>query len=599
MKLRKISFHNVKLSNKLLIMYFFAVFIPIVLTNITFYHVTIENVKKQQMQDSKLALQQITNNFGRIVDEAVGISSSLYTNSNINSFLEKDFITDIDYIDDYNTYIRTFNQSSPINPSINSIRFFTDNPTMIYSGGVYLITKEIKQLEWYKQVSLGRTTGPIMIHSPASIDSRTFAVIRKLDYFNFNNKEKIVRIEINPANIKQIFENVTFKGDLFLLNDEGEIEYSTKKGLNWLKKPLKYNQISYPDNTVTINTKIKDRTYLHNWKVVGAISEKTMLETVNDSGRFIILLACINLLLPTVIIIIIARSFLMRLHRVLKHVKRMKNQDFEIIDGQEFKDEIGQLTIEYNRMSKKIKELIHDVFLANIQKKDLEIKRNRAQLSALQSQINPHFLFNALETIRMRSVIKQEMETANIIHNMAKIFRNSLTWGKDMVTVQAEVKLINSFLEIQKYRFGDKLDYKINVDDVALDRWIPNMSFLPFIENASIHGIEPLADDGKITINISLNNGLLTCIVMDNGAGMTIDKRNQLLSSLEKEEEIGENVGIKNVFYRLKLYYGNQFDFELESKENKGTKITIKVPEKLKGKFVATEDREKKLYFIK
>jgi two-component system, sensor histidine kinase YesM len=599
MKLDKLNFHNVKLSNKLLIMYFFAVFIPIVLTNIIFYNMTIENVKKQQMQDSKLALQQITNNFGRIVDDAVGISSSLYTNSNINSFLEKDFKSDIDYIDDYNIYIRTFNQSSPINPSINSIRFFTENPTMIYSGGVYLITKEIEQLEWYKQVSLDRNTGPIIVHSPAGVNLRTFAVIRKLDYFNFNNMEKIVRIEINPANIKQIFENVTFKGDLYLLNDKGEIEYSTKKGLNWLDKPLKYNQISYPDSTVTINTNIKDRTYLDNWKVVGAISEKTMLETVYDSGRFIILLACINLLLPTVIIIIIARSFLMRLHRVLKHVKRMKNQDFEIIHGQEFKDEIGQLTIEYNRMSKKIKDLIQDVFLANIQKKDLEIKRNRAQLSALQSQINPHFLFNALETIRMRSVIKQEMETAKIIHNMAKIFRNSLTWGKDMVTVQAEVKLINSFLEIQKYRFGDKLDYKINLDEAAMNCMIPNMSFLPFIENASIHGIEPLAEDGKITINISLNNGLLTCMVMDNGAGMSIDKRNQLLSSLEKEEDIGENVGIKNVFYRLKLYYGNQFEFELESKENEGTRITIKIPEEVKEKYEKTKDKEKKLYFIK
>lgn len=599
MKLDKLNFHNVKLSNKLLIMYFFAVFIPIVLTNIIFYNMTIENVKKQQMQDSKLALQQITNNFGRIVDDAVGISSSLYTNSNINSFLEKDFKSDIDYIDDYNIYIRTFNQSSPINPSINSIRFFTENPTMIYSGGVYLITKEIEQLEWYKQVSLDRNTGPIIVHSPAGVNLRTFAVIRKLDYFNFNNMDKIVRIEINPANIKQIFENVTFKGDLYLLNEKGEIEYSTKKGLNWLDKPLKYNQISYPDSTVTINTNIKDRTYLDNWKVVGAISEKTMLETVYDSGRFIILLACINLLLPTVIIIIIARSFLMRLHRVLKHVKRMKNQDFEIIHGQEFNDEIGQLTIEYNRMSKKIKDLIQDVFLANIQKKDLEIKRNRAQLSALQSQINPHFLFNALETIRMRSVIKQEMETAKIIHNMAKIFRNSLTWGKDMVTVQAEVKLINSFLEIQKYRFGDKLDYKINLDEAAMNCMIPNMSFLPFIENASIHGIEPLAEDGKITINISLNNGLLTCMVMDNGAGMSIDKRNQLLSSLEKEEDIGENVGIKNVFYRLKLYYGNQFEFELESKENEGTRITIKIPEEVKEKYEKTKDKEKKLYFIK
>jgi two-component system, sensor histidine kinase YesM len=594
MKSRKFIFHNIKLSNKLLMMYFFAVFIPIVLTNIIFYFVTIENVKKQQMQDSKLALQQITNNFGNIIDDAVGISSSLYTNSHINSFLEKDFKTDIDYIEDYNTYLRTFNHSSPINPSINKIQFFTDNPTMIYSGGVYLITEKIEQLHWYKQVTLEGNTAPKVVQSLVNNQERTFSIIRKLNYFNFNNRQKFVKIEINPATIEQIFENITFKGDVYLLNEKGQIEYATQNDLKWKEKPIYFNTVHHPDNTVTISTELKDRSYLNNWQVVGAISEKTMLKTVYKSGRSIILLACINFLLPTIIIIIIARSFLTRLHRVLKHVKMMKDQDFETIHGQEFNDEIGQLTIEYNRMSKKIKGLINDVYLANIQKKDMEIKRNRAQLSALQSQINPHFLFNALETIRMRSLMKQEMETAKIIHNMAKIFRNSLTWGKDMVTVRAEVNLITSFLEIQKYRFGDKLEYEIYIDESAEECLIPNMALLPFIENASIHGIEPLVDNGKIRVDITFSNGKLTCMITDNGYGMTEHKKNQLLSSLEKEEDIGENVGIKNVFYRLQLYYENQFQFQLDSKEKEGTTITIKLPDKMNNTHQKTKDSEKK-----
>src|SRR5690606_33078744 len=103
------------------------------------------------------------------------------------------------------------------------------------------------------------------------------------------------------------------------------------------------------------------------------------------------------------------------------------------IKTKETLDEIGQLTSEFNRMTLQIKSLINDVYVADIQKKNLEIERRRAQLNALQSQINPHFLFNALETIRMRSLIKKENETAKIIHNMAKIFRSSLTWSKDKI----------------------------------------------------------------------------------------------------------------------------------------------------------------------
>jgi two-component system sensor histidine kinase YesM len=360
---------------------------------------------------------------------------------------------------------------------------------------------------------------------------------------------------------------------------------------------MNFNQIEKENNLVTIRANLNNGSYLNDWSVVGTISEETMLKTVNKSKLFIVLLAMINFLAPTIIIVIISRSFLTRLQRIIRHVKRMKNQDFELIHDQEYQDEIGQLTSEFNRMTKKINDLINDVLLVNIQNKDLEIKRNRAQLSALQSQINPHFLFNALETIRMRSLMKDERETAKIIHNMAKIFRNSLTWGKDFVPVRDEINLITSFLEIQKYRFGDKLNYRINIDEAAEECKIPNMSLLPFIENASIHGIEPLKENGEISVSISLYADTVTCVIKDNGAGITEEKRKQLLASLENEEDIRENVGIKNVYYRLKLYYPDQFYFNIDSHLDYGTTITIQLPSQIESPITSNSD--KNLYFIK
>jgi two-component system, sensor histidine kinase YesM len=577
-------------------MYFFAVFIPIVLTNVIFYIVTIENVKKQQMQDSKLALQQINREFKTIIDEAVGISSSLYTNLNLNLFLEKDYISDIDYIEKHNSFLRNFNQSRPINPSINSIRFFTDNPTIIYSGGVYSIGSLEHELKHFKDILRNSNGSQILIDTPSNQNINTFSIIRNLDYF-YNDKQKFVKVEINPAAIKEIFNNVTFKGEVYLLNEKGEIEYTTNPSIKQLEKPIDFNQIEKEHKLVTISESLNNGSYLSDWSVVGTISEGTMLKTVNKSKLFIILLALINFLAPTIIIVIISRSFLTRLQRVLRHVKRMKNQDFELIHDQEYQDEIGQLTSEFNRMTKKIKDLINDVLLVNIQKKDLEIKRNRAQLSALQSQINPHFLFNALETIRMRSLMKDEIETAKIIHNMAKIFRNSLTWGKDFVPIRDEINLITSFLEIQKYRFGDKLDYEIMVGKDAEECMIPNMALLPFIENASIHGIEPLKDSGKITVSISLHAGTITCVMKDNGPGIAEEKRKKIVSSLENEEDIGENVGIKNVYYRLKLYYHDQFYFDIHSHLDYGTTITIQLPSQFDSPITSNSD--KNLYFIK
>jgi two-component system, sensor histidine kinase YesM len=575
-------------------MYFFAVFIPIVLTNVIFYIVTIENVKKQQMQDSTLALQQINREFKTILDEAVGISSSLYTNLNLNLFLEKDYVEDIDYIEKHNSLLRNFNQSRPINPSINSIRFYTDNPSIIYSGGVYSIDSLQQELKHLKDDLKNSNGSQILIDTPSNQNFETFSIIRNLDYF-YNDKQKFVKVEINPSTIRDIFNNVTFKGEVYLLNEKGEIEYTTNPSIKNLDKPININQIEKENKLVTIRANLKNGSYLSDWSIVGTITEGTMLKTVNKSKLFIILLALINFLAPTIIIVIISRSFLTRLQRVLRHVKRMKNQDFELIHDQEYQDEIGQLTSEFNRMTKKIKDLINDVLLVNIQNKDLEIKRNRAQLSALQSQINPHFLFNALETIRMRSLMKEEIETAKIIHNMAKIFRNSLTWGKDFVPIRNEINLITSFLEIQKYRFGDKLDYEIRVSEGAEECMIPNMALLPFIENASIHGIESLKENGKISVFISLHAGTVTCVIKDNGAGISEGKRKQLLSSLENEEDIRENVGIKNVYYRLKLYYPDQFYFNIDSHLDSGTTITIQLPSQIENEIHS----EKNLYFIK
>lgn len=576
-------------------MYFFAVFIPIVLTNVIFYIVTIENVKKQQMQDSTLALQQINNEFKRIIDEAVGISSSYYTNLNLNLFLETDYMSDIEYIERHYSFLRNLNQTNPLNPSINSIRFYTDNQTVIYSGGVYPIDSLEQSIHFEDELTKSNGS-QILIDTPSNKNLETFSIIRNLDYF-YKDKQKFVKVEINSSAIRGIFNNVTFKGDVYLLNERGEIEYTTNRFLTQMDKSINFNQINKENNQVTIRTKLNSGSYLNDWTIVGTISEETMLTTVNKSKLFIFLLACINFLAPTIIIVIISRSFLTRLQRILRHVKRMENQNFELIDDQEFEDEIGQLTSEFNRMTKKIKDLINDVLLVNIQNKDLEIKRNRAQLSALQSQINPHFLFNALETIRMRSLMKEEKETAKIIHNMAKIFRNSLTWGRDFVPIRDEINLTISFLEIQRYRFGDKLDYEIHVDESTEECKIPNMSILPFIENASIHGIEPLKENGKINLSISLKDNLLTFVIKDNGVGMTEGKRKQLLASLKNEEDIRENVGIKNVYYRLNLYYPDQFYFNIDSHLDYGTTITIQLPFQIDSQI--NGNLEKNLYFIK
>jgi two-component system sensor histidine kinase YesM len=529
------------------------------------------------MHDVQLVLDQISNEFVNVVDQAVGISSNFYTDTRIYDYFDTEYESAIDYIEAYDFYLREYNRYSPLYYSIQSVSFYTDNPAVIYAGGVRPITEFTKEQDWYERLT--EIKHPILIRTNPNLNSELFSILRELDYYkNRSEYTKIVRIDLNPLMVRHIFNNIAFQGDVYLLNGDGRIEYTSNNSVDWRSTSMTFDELEIPDDTIILEERVLPQSYSEGMQIVGTIREDELLEELYNSRQFIVMLASITFLLPTLLIVLISRSIHTRLLRVLKHVKKMKKQNFELIQFAGDKDEIGELTNEFNKMSRTINKLINEVYVANIEKKDLEIREKQAQLSALQSQINPHFLFNALETIRMRSVIKGEKETAKIIQNMAKIFRNSLTWGKDFQTVREELILITCFLEIQKYRFGDKIDFELQIDDDAYDYIIPNMVFLPFVENASIHGVESIKDNGKIHISIKNIDKNLIFTITDNGLGMKKEKLDKLMRSLENGESMGDSVGIKNVYYRLKLYYKNDFDFTINSSAETGTKVEIRLP---------------------
>jgi len=584
-----LKLNDIRVRDKMLILYIFSVFIPIVLTNIIFYQVTTNNVKNQRTQDISRAMEQIKNEFRSEIEDAVTVSSTFYVDININEILETEYVHPAEYIEAYNNYFRRIlNNYTPMYNSVQSIKIYVDNPTLLHSGGIGYLTDETKQSDWYQALLSSKSSQPVlirtykednyMIGSIESTKKDTYSLIRRLDYYNSNNKwEKIIKIDMKVSAIQQIFSNLNLRGNVYLLDDLDMIQYSNDPEINWLQEMISYPALQFPRDIITFETNYATTGYLKGWKIIGTVSEEEVFSEVRKSRQFIIILAGINIVLATLIILWITRSFNARLVNIVRHMKKVKSQTFDTIKHGETRDEIGQLTREFNRMTMQIKSLIDDVYVADIQKKSLEIEHRQAQLNALQSQINPHFLFNALETIRMRSLIKHEVETAKIIHNMAKIFRTSLTWNRDRVTVEEEMEFILCFLEIQKYRFEDRLNYAVYVDPAAKACMIPKMMFLPFVENASIHGIEPVKQGGKIDLRIVRDNEELVFEIRDNGIGMDKEKVNLIYSYLHSEDAIGDRIGMQNVIYRLKLIYGERFHLQIDSTPGRGTYICLRI----------------------
>lgn len=571
----KFSFNDMRLRNKLLIMYVLSVLIPIVLTNVIFYHVTATNIKNQKIRDANFALEKTNGELQSVFDEAVGISYHFYLEFGFNEIMNRTYESPIDYIETYESYLRgALSIYSQTYKSVGMLTIYTSNDTILTSGNIERLTDDVKREPWYLDFNETKMKHPTVYYNEGS-----FSMIQALNHYDPESPyTHILKIDLNMNEMSTLFQHSAFDGELFLISPDNTVTYSTDYSMNCCIEETDFNAGSFSEKMIRFETALAEE-YMNGWKLQGIMNEQFVLKEVHKSRSFVLYLALINFVLPTIIIALISRSLNTRLVHILKHMKKVKSGSFEPIPKKESRDEIGQLTMEFNRMTNRIKSLIDDVYIADIEKKDLELKRRQTQLRALHSQINPHFLFNALETIRMRSLMKGEKETAKIIMNMSKIFRKSITWGQDWVAIKDEVELIECFLDIQKYRFGDKLEYTIHVDESLRDLTIPKMTFLPFVENASIHGIEKSPTSGLITIEICQSGDELVFRLSDNGIGMEASKLEDILHYLQQEEEEGrDNVGMKNAYSRLRMCYKEEFQFSLESEPGQGTKVEIRLP---------------------
>ncbi len=570
--------HHLKLRSKLIFIYVICVFIPIVLTNVMFYQVTTINIRNQKTADAEQAISLLQSEFGALIDDAAGISYLYSIDSQLNQHLNTDHPSYDRYVESLSDVSNLFNRADKEYKTISSVTIMSDNPTILTSGHIIKLEDEVRSSDWYQLLHTINHTYP---HLYVTVES--ISVIQKLSNDRYGAYENVVKIDINKGYIKQMLDLSSFEGDIYLLDPSNHARYGRLASgqpseLITADRTPSLHEIPKPDKAIIISKQYQTNRHLGGWQIYGVLDEERILYDVRQSGQFILWFAAINFLVPTIVILIFSRSIHMRIQELLKHMKSVKGKNFERIPYNRERDEVGELAVEFNRMSARIENLINDVYVAEIQKKDLELRQRQAQLFALHSQINPHFLFNALESIRMRSLMKGESQTARTIQNMAKIFRKSIVWKRSFVTIREELELIECFLEIQKYRFDDKLEYHIEVDQSVMDIEIPKMAFLPFVENASIHGIENIPGIGYITIQIAYEQDYIVFIISDNGVGMAQEKIDELHDYFQEDSPMGDSIGMKNVITRLKIYYGESFHFAIASENGNGVRIKLRLP---------------------
>lgn len=237
-------------------------------------------------------------------------------------------------------------------------------------------------------------------------------------------------------------------------------------------------------------------------------------------------------------------------------------------------DEIGEVTECFNRMVLDIKELIDRNYV-------MSLKEKESELLALQAQINPHFLYNTLDSLYWRTMDSGNEDLAEDIYTLSQLFRMVLGHGQGIIPVSQEIELIRCYLQIQKMRFTTRLEYEIDVEDAILDYRIPKLILQPFVENAIVHGLEDQEDMGSVIVTGRRRGRYLEFSIRDTGVGMTQEQIDAIWDTGDSKKYASQRIGryaIKNVRERLELKYKESYQLTIESVVGEGTVVTISFP---------------------
>ena len=240
-------------------------------------------------------------------------------------------------------------------------------------------------------------------------------------------------------------------------------------------------------------------------------------------------------------------------------------------------DEIKQIALNLNRMSGKLQEYIQREYQAGLDRANAELKQKTAEVYALQAQINPHFLYNTLETIRMSAVDLQDKETAEMIKILAKMFRQGFK-GSSVVTIREELEYCKTYLSLLNIRYQGRMEVEYRVDPEILDCAVLRHLIQPIIENSVVHGFDWSRRENRISIEGHSENEALVIAISDNGCGMTAEQLAELRSSLKgSDRAVYEKIGLHNVQNRIRMIYKPPYGLDIESEKGVGTRVEVRI----------------------
>lgn len=572
------KFSNVKISARFTLIYCIISIFSILLSNLLFQEIYSSMALKKVSEVSIQTLYSIRTSLDIMITNISNYSKMILSDDNLQTLLrKKNLYSDLNIQKKLGTYLNKLTQETPF---ISSVYIFDVSGNQYSVGNqdnMKFLPEKVQDASWYESVVdkkgsyiLSLNGGGAFRHDP---DYNFVSMIRLVRDINTTETLGVLIINISENAFKDSYANITnnYTTGVTILdqNNNSIIRSSGIKTSNLIQlfdKNQGYviRNINNSECLVSYLTEEKN-----GWKIVSIIPVSELSNETSAPGLIGFAIIMINSILLFIGTIFTTRMITIPIKKLLKSMKGVEKGEFNEVNIKAGGDEIGQLRDGYNIMILEIQNLIKRVIT------EQKVKR-KAELDVLQAQIKPHFLYNTLDSINSLALMGEVASVCDLVDALGSYYRISLSKGKEVITIGEEIDMVKNYLLIQKMRYPELFTVSFTIDEKCNNYRILKLVLQPLVENALYHGIRDKVGGGTIAITTEHLNDHIRITVEDDGVGMSGEFIESMLGNNIRSIDTG--FGLRGTIERLRIFYGMDNCFQIESKVDFGTKITLLIP---------------------
>ncbi|KWX85378.1 histidine kinase [Paenibacillus riograndensis] len=582
-------FAEFSIRYKLFASYMLVIIIPLLLLLFLHLHLTANETEKQALYSARKMLEETKSYLQYRAETVREVLNFIAFNETVQSLVAEDpkRYEDVNlWGTDANKLARVLGQFR-YNSDIETVQLYMrQGLASVAENNDYLNMGHVEHSLWFKNFI---TSHSVFTWLPSSVfeheeDSNEISVLRVIpNMHNIQENDGIVRANISQSTLRSVLEHAiaTPSTSVALFNDRGDT-LSTSNSFMYTPKEFKeillQNSSNGQMNTWAERLEFNGQQILlgveaipqTDMSIAMIVPYSDILKSNNEMRNRLILIFILIIPLTFILSFIVAGSATKRLRQLIRYVRKVKNGNFQIAPFPKNMDEIGELTINFNLMVENVSRLMEETYTLGREVKNKELK-------VLQAQINPHFLYNTLDLINVMAIESGNGEISKVVDRLALFYRLSLSNGRETVTLESELRHVESYVSIQNMRFNNAITLTFEVAPQLLDCEVPKIMLQPLIENAILHGIlEQDSEKGKIQVSAMEEKRDLIIEISDDGVGMEKEVLEAVLTKAVSKRTGG--FGIWNIQERIQLNYGPQYGMTLTSHPGRGTTVQIRIP---------------------